>query len=256
MRPKTPEPDEARIPWRPADGLVEPGNIRADPPPVQCHAEAKSGAASRAQCFANSCPEGRARERIGLCHVRTIASDESKGLRIRRAEGGIGPPRGQPADVRAGNGDAGRDPTGRSGAAPMLAQSGKRRGSRDAVPDDSDAALVQEYGAPCLHSERRVHRAGRRAAPGEHELEHGDVPAERAETDNTASKPRPAITTESGPGAWARDSIHSQAAPSLQMADRLFRLGPEETIDRPCVGAARAKPYLERGDLGITLSSR
>jgi hypothetical protein len=227
-----------------------------DPRAPQGHVEAKSGAASRGQRFANGCPKGRARERIGLCHVHAIASDESKGLSKRRAEGGIGPPRRQPANARPRNGDAGRDPAGRRSAAPVSAKSGKRRASRDAVPDESHAALVPVYGGHCLHSKRRVHGTGRRSAAGEHELEHGDVPAERAETDKTAAKRRAAVTTESGSGPWAGDPVHSQAATSLQVADRLLRLGPEETVDRPRVDAARAKPYLERCDPGITLSSR
>jgi hypothetical protein len=135
----------------------------------------------------------------------------------------------------------------------VLSQPRKRRGSANAVPDESRTALVAVNGPHRLHTEESVHRAGRGPAAGKHELEHGDVPSERTDTEKTASQPRAAVPAEGGASLTARDSVDDEAAPSLEGPDGARGFRPEETVDRACVQALRAKPYLQRADPGIAL---
>jgi hypothetical protein len=107
-----------------------------------------------------------------------------------------------------------------------------------------------------LRSEGGVHGPGRRSAASEHELEYGDVPAERADTQETASQPRPSVPAERCTGPRAEDPVDDEAAPALKGPHGLLRLGPEQAVDRACVEAMRTEADLERADPGIILSSR
>jgi hypothetical protein len=87
-------------------------------------------------------------------------------------------------------------------------------------------------------------------------LEHGDVPAERAESEETASQPRPTIPAERCLGARAGDPVDEEPAPPLKTPHGPLGLRPEQPVDRARVEAMGAKPDLERADTGILLSSR
>jgi hypothetical protein len=101
--------------------------------------------------------------------------------------------------------------------------------------------LVAEYGAQRLQAEGSVDGPGRGPTAGKHELEHGDIPAERARTEETASQPGAAVRAESGAGPRAGDPVDQEATPSLEGPDGPFGAGPEEAVDRPCIEAADAK---------------
>ncbi len=99
---------------------------------------------------------------------------------------------------------------------------------------------------PCR--EPPVHCAEGEPAPSEPELEHGDVPAERADGQRAPAEERPATLAECAPRRRAELAVRHEPSRPLETHESVSGQLPADAVDRPGVEPVGAQRDLERGD--------
>jgi len=194
-RPQMTQSDEAGIHGGSTNRRVEPAGGCPDLAAVHVYSQRQGDPAPRPKRLVDRLADVRPCEGIRLDEVHATAGGHSDWRRKRRAKSVLSPPCGQPADERAGHCDAGRDaPSSWRATEPTLRQESDCGGPNNAVAHDPDPVLEAPDGARCFRSKGPVDGARRRPAAREHELDHGDVLAERARPKQTAAEAGPTVT--------------------------------------------------------------
>ena len=135
-------------------------------------------------------------------------------------------------------------------------QRGKRAARRHAVGPKVGEALEPPQRARRPAPEAAVERAGRKAVPGEQELELGDVPAEGAQRERPAAERVPAVAAERGASPRPGHAVHGQVGAALERAHGSRRRRAGDAVDRPRVETAGAEGDLESRDRRPTGADR
>ena len=145
------------------------------------------------------------------------------------------------------------------------------RGEPDRRPWQRGMELRDRLGAgrsvglqpgPCLKEPERcvrvrpetsVERSGRKAVPGERELQRRNVPALRARTKHSSAQwSSSAVWTQERQRSPARLAVGGEPGPTLKASHGAARLGAKDTIGRSGIEPLLPQPDLKRGRLRVS----